>query len=98
MSFLLLLESEKEKVALQTIRLRGEALRGSSWGTGPPQSQGPDYDSPTVAKSRTACPQHPKMYLTCLISSIKGEVKRKNLPNGWNFSSFAAHVNEQGLF
>ena len=33
-----------------------------------------------------------------LIRSIKGEVKRKNFPNGWTFSSFAAHVNEQGLF
>jgi hypothetical protein len=40
-------------------------------GTGPPQSRGADYDSPTVAKSRTACP------LTCLVSSIKGKVKKK---------------------
>jgi hypothetical protein len=33
-----------------------------------------------------------------LVSSIKVEVKRKNLPCGCNFSSFAAPLNEQDLF
>jgi Transposase zinc-binding domain len=31
-------------------------------------------------------------------SSIKVEVKRKNVSCGWNFSCFAAHMNEQDLF
>ena len=34
----------------------------------------------------------------CPGSSIKGEVKRKDLPGGRKFSCFAAHVNEQDLF
>ena len=33
-----------------------------------------------------------------LISSIKGEVKKKNRSNGWSFSCFAAHLNEQDVF
>jgi hypothetical protein len=33
-----------------------------------------------------------------LISSIKREVKKKNVSGGWNFSCFAAHLNEQDLF
>jgi hypothetical protein len=31
-------------------------------------------------------------------SSIKGEVKKKHASNGWNFSCFAAPVNEQDGF
>jgi hypothetical protein len=34
----------------------------------------------------------------CLISSIKGEVKKKHLSAGWRFSCFAAHMMEQDLF
>jgi IS1 family transposase len=33
-----------------------------------------------------------------LISSIKGEVKKKHIPFGWNFSCFAAHLIERDLF
>jgi len=33
-----------------------------------------------------------------LISSLKGEVKKKHNSNGWSFSCFAAHLFEQGLF
>jgi len=33
-----------------------------------------------------------------LVSSIKGEVKKKHLSDGWNFSCFAAHLIERGLF
>jgi hypothetical protein len=33
-----------------------------------------------------------------LESSIKGEVKKKHLCNGWPFPRFAAHVIEQDLF
>jgi hypothetical protein len=33
-----------------------------------------------------------------LISSIKVEVKKKHLCNGWRFSCFAAHFIEQDLF
>ena len=32
------------------------------------------------------------------VSSIKGEVKKKHLSDGWNFSCFAAHLIERGLF
>jgi hypothetical protein len=35
---------------------------------------------------------------TCLVSSIKVEVKKKHLSNGWRFSCFAAHFIEQDLF
>src|SRR5215467_8739636 len=35
---------------------------------------------------------------TCLVSSIKVEVKRKHHSNGWSFSCFAAHLFEQDLF
>jgi hypothetical protein len=34
----------------------------------------------------------------CLVCSIKGKVKKKNLPRGWTFSTFAAHFIEQDLF
>jgi len=30
--------------------------------------------------------------------SIKGEVKEKNIPCGWKFSCFAAHLIERDLF
>jgi hypothetical protein len=33
-----------------------------------------------------------------LISSIKGEVKKKHFSAGWRFSCFAAHLMEQDLF
>jgi len=33
-----------------------------------------------------------------LVSSIKVEVKKKHLSNGWTFSCFAAHFIEQDLF
>jgi len=33
-----------------------------------------------------------------LVSSIKVEVKKKHLSNGWPFSCFAAHLIEQDLF
>jgi hypothetical protein len=33
-----------------------------------------------------------------LISSIKGEVKKEHISNGWTFSCFAAHWIEQDLF
>jgi hypothetical protein len=33
-----------------------------------------------------------------LISSVKGEVKKKHLSIGWSFSCFAAHAMEQDLF
>ncbi len=41
-----------------------------------------------------------KLFLdsTGLVSSIKGEVKKKHLSDGWNFSCFAAHLIERGLF
>jgi hypothetical protein len=32
------------------------------------------------------------------VSSIKVEVKKKHLSNGWRFSCFAAHFIEQDLF
>jgi len=35
---------------------------------------------------------------TFLRSSIKREVKKKNVRGGWNLSCFAAHLNEQDLF
>jgi len=35
---------------------------------------------------------------TSPVSSIKGEVKKKHLSIGWNFSCFAAHLSEQDLF
>ena len=37
-------------------------------------------------------------YSQLLISSIKGEVKKKHTSFGWNFSCFAAHLIEQDLF
>jgi hypothetical protein len=33
-----------------------------------------------------------------LVSSLKGEVKKKHNCNGWIFSCFAAHLFEQDLF
>jgi hypothetical protein len=33
-----------------------------------------------------------------LESSIKVEVKKKHISNGWNFSCFAAHWMERDLF
>jgi len=33
-----------------------------------------------------------------LVSSIKGEVKKKHHSNGWSFSCFAAHRMKQDLF
>jgi hypothetical protein len=33
-----------------------------------------------------------------LISSIKGEVKKKHFSAGWKFSCFSAHLDEQDLF
>ena len=33
-----------------------------------------------------------------LISSIKGEVKKKHTSFGWSFSCFTAHLNERDLF
>jgi len=39
-----------------------------------------------------------KINSTCLVSSIKVEVKKKHLSNGWTFSCFAAHFIEQDLF
>jgi hypothetical protein len=33
-----------------------------------------------------------------LVSSLKGEVKKKHHSNGWIFSCFAAHLFEQDLF
>ena len=33
-----------------------------------------------------------------LISSIKGEVKKKHISNGWTFSWFAAHLIEREVF
>ena len=33
-----------------------------------------------------------------LVSSIKREVKKKHICNGWTFSCFAAHLKEQDLF
>jgi hypothetical protein len=41
---------------------------------------------------------HARIGPQLLVSSIKVEVKRKNLPCGCNFSSFAAPSNEQDLF
>jgi hypothetical protein len=38
-----------------------------------------------LAPSRTEC-------------SIKGEVKEKHLSEGWKFSCFSAHMNEQDVF
>jgi hypothetical protein len=35
---------------------------------------------------------------TSLVSSLKGEVKKKHNRNGWIFSCFAAHLFEQDLF
>src|SRR5271154_3738251 len=35
---------------------------------------------------------------TLPVSSIKGEVKKKRLSIGWNFSCFAARLSEQDLF
>ena len=35
---------------------------------------------------------------TCLISSIKVEVKKKHLSCGWSFSCFAAHLIKRDLF
>jgi hypothetical protein len=35
---------------------------------------------------------------TCLVSSIKVEVKKKHFCAGWNFSCFSAHWMEQDLF
>jgi hypothetical protein len=32
------------------------------------------------------------------ISSIKGEVKKKHISFGWNFSCFSAHLIERDLF
>jgi len=32
------------------------------------------------------------------ISSIKGEVKKKHVSSGWNFSYFPAHLIERDLF
>ena len=34
----------------------------------------------------------------CLVSSLKGEVKKKHDSNGCFFSCFAAHLFEQDLF
>ena len=34
---------------------------------------------------------------TRLVSSIKGEVKKKHVCNGWPFPCFAAHLIEQNL-
>jgi hypothetical protein len=39
-----------------------------------------------------------EMISICLISSIKGEVKKKHFCAGWNFSCFSAHWMEQDLF
>jgi hypothetical protein len=33
-----------------------------------------------------------------LMSSLKGEVKKKHTANGWIFSCFSAHLFEQDLF
>jgi hypothetical protein len=33
-----------------------------------------------------------------LVSSIKGEVKKKHISVGWNFSCFAAHLIERDLY
>jgi len=33
-----------------------------------------------------------------LVSSIKGEVKKKHISFGWNFSCFSAHLMERDLF
>ena len=33
-----------------------------------------------------------------LVSSLKGEVKKKHKCNGWSFSCFTAHLFEQDLF
>ena len=33
-----------------------------------------------------------------LVSSIKGEVKKKHISVGWTFSCFAAHLIERDLF
>ncbi len=33
-----------------------------------------------------------------LVCSIKGEVKKKHISFGWNFSCFAAHLIERDLF
>ena len=35
---------------------------------------------------------------TCLVSSIKVEVKRKNVPCGWKFPCFAAQLIKRDLF
>jgi hypothetical protein len=37
-------------------------------------------------------------FCQCLISSIKGEVKKKHLFLGWKFSCFSAYSIEQDLF
>jgi hypothetical protein len=40
----------------------------------------------------------PDDFITILVSSIKGKVKKKNFSHGRNFSTFAAHLIEQDLF
>ena len=43
-------------------------------------------------------PKEPAIKSQFLISSIKGEVKKKHVSFGWNFSCFSAHSIEQDLF
>ena len=52
----------------------------------------------TVAASIQFVPSTNLLAFKCLVSSIKVEVKRKNVPCGWNFSCFAAQLIKQDLF
>src|SRR5260370_3756278 len=49
--------------------------------------------------TKAVIPVLPHLYTgKCLISSIKGKVKKKHSCNGRNFSCFGAHMIEQDLF
>src|SRR5258707_4120629 len=77
-----------------------------SWTLGSLQRAKPDWisvswriqtTSSILTASRTM--SHPNgKGLTYLVSSIKVEVKKKHISDGWTFSCFAAHLIEQDLF
>ena len=60
---------------------------------------------PSISNSQSN-PQFAMSCATCryfgsprgLVSSIKGEVKKKHISLGWNFSCFSAHLIERDLF
>src|SRR6267142_2773726 len=53
---------------------------------------------PELARRRIGHAARQQFNSACLISSIKGEVKKKHISFGWNFSCFAAHLMERDRF